>query len=91
MEHSGESRVCADGGGVPRLSPHAAAELEVEAEVVQRIVLLRGAGAGQGQAVDLAAKPKPPLQVQGAAVPVLLPSDEAGVVDGHVGNAGGNK
>lgn len=71
------------------VSPHAAGESEVEVEVVQRVVLLRGAGAGQGQAGDLAAQPKPPLEVQGAVVPGLFPSNKAGVVQGHVGDTGG--
>lgn len=65
--------------------PHAAGEPEVEVEVVQRVVLVRRAAAGQRQAGDLAAQPVAPLQVQGAVGPVLLPSREAGVVDGHVG------
>lgn len=69
--------------------PHAAGEPEVE--VVQRVVLVRGAAAGQRQAGDLAAQPVPALQVQGAVGPVLLPSREAGVVDGHVGYTGGRE
>lgn len=63
----------------------------MEVEVVQRVVLVRGAAAGQRQAGDLAAQPVPPLQVQGAVGPVLLPSREAGVVDGHVGYTGGER
>lgn len=56
-----------------------------ESEVLQRIALVWGAGAGQRQAGDLAAKPKPPLLVQGAISPVLLPSSKAAIMYGHVG------
>lgn len=70
----------------PRLAPHAVGESEVEVEVVQRIVLVRGAVARQ--AGHLTAQPEPLLQVQGTAGPVLLAAPgEAGVVDGHVGEA----
>lgn len=70
----------------PLLAPHAVGESEVEVEVVQRVVLVRGAVAGQ--AGDLTAQPEPPLQVHGAVGPVLLSAPgEAGVVDGHVGEA----
>lgn len=73
----------------PLLAPHAAGELEVEVEVVQRVALVGGAAAWQRQAGDLAAQPEPPLQVQGAIGPVFLAAPgEAGVVDGHVGEAG---
>lgn len=72
----------------PLLAPHAVGESEVEVEVVQRVVLVRGAVAGQ--AGDLTAQPEPPLQVQGTVGPVLLAAPgEAGVVDGHVGEAAG--
>ncbi len=71
-----------------RLSPHTAVESEAAVQVVQRVILLRGAGAGQGQTVDLTAQPIPPLQIQGAVVPGLFPSDEAGVMQGHVGYTG---
>lgn len=69
-------------------SLHIACEPEAEVEVVQRVVLLRGAGVRQRQAGDLAAQPVPPLHVQGAVVPGLLPSNKAGVMQGHVGYAG---
>lgn len=73
----------------PLLAPHAAGELEVEVEVVQRVALVGGAAARQRQAGDLAAQPEPPLQVQGAVGPVFLAAPgKAGVVDGHVGEAG---
>lgn len=59
----------------------------MQVEVVQRVVLVGGAVAGQ--AGDLTAQPEPPLQVQRTVGPVLLasPGAEAGVVDGHVGEA----
>lgn len=69
----------------PRLSP----DVSGESEVLQRIVPVRGAGAGQGQAGDLAAQPVPALQVQGAVAPGLLPSSKAALMDGHVGQTGG--
>lgn len=74
------------------LAPHAAGEPEVEVEVVQRVILVGGAATGKRQAGDLAAQPEPPLQVQGAVGPVLLATaGEAGVVDGHVGEAEGER
>lgn len=71
------------------MSPHAAGESEAEVEVVQRVVLLRGAGPRQGQACDLTAQPVPLLQVQGAVAPVIVPSNEGRVMYGHVGYTGG--
>lgn len=80
LKYPSESQFCT--------SPHTAGESEVEVEVVQRVVLLWGAGARQGQACDLTAQPVPLLQVQGAVAPVLVPSNEGGVMYGHVGYTG---
>ena len=67
--------------GLARLS----LDVTGESEVLQRIVLVWGAGAGQGQTVDLAGQPMPALQVQRAVAPVLLPSGKAALMYGHVG------
>lgn len=67
-------------------APHAVGQSEVKVEVIQRVILVGGAVARQ--AGDLTAQPEPSLQVQGTIGPVLLAAPgEAGVVDGHVGEA----
>lgn len=59
---------------------HTTGESEAEVEVLQRVILVRGAGAGQRQTGDLAAQSVSLLPVQGAVGPGFFPSNEAGVM-----------
>lgn len=76
-----------DGGTkIHKVPLDTAGEPEAETEVLQSFALVRGVGAGQ--AGHLAAQPKPPLDVQRAAVPRFIHSNKAGFVHRHVGDAG---